>query len=155
MVRETRVPGRGEYTVKIMRCVHYLGVSLLYILLAVSQMVHIGYSYESWWPTISNISTYQFIWGKIQNAPFTLWWNLSWFYISGSAFYSALWDYIIMTGMTIIYFTLLKGSSLIWQFWMIVTSFYWWIKAIYLFMLGNKTWHHPIPMEPTEQKHPR
>lgn len=118
-------------------------------------MAHICYSYESWWSTISNISTYQFIWNKIRNAPFNLWRNLSWGYISSSAFYSAVCDYIIMTGMTVVYFALLKGASLIWQLWMIVTSFYWWIKAIYLFTLGDKSWRRPIPREAILRKRPR
>jgi len=140
---------------KIAEVIHYLGASLLYLLLAFSWMAQILYSYDKWWPVVSNILTYKYIFNQIQEAPFNLWRNSTWLYISGAAFYSAFWDYIVMTGAALFYFILLTGISTLWQLWLIVMSFYWWLKAIYLFTLGDTSWRRPIPMEAFNRKRPR
>jgi hypothetical protein len=44
---------------------------------------------------------------------------------------------------------------MLWRLWMIVTSFYWWLKAIYLFILGDKSWRRPLPKEVLERKRAR
>lgn len=71
-------------------------------------MVQLLYSYDNRWLIVSNISTYKYIFDKIQDAPVNLWNNLTWLYISSSAFYAAFWDYLFMSGITLIYFTALK-----------------------------------------------
>jgi len=128
---------------KIAEVIHCCGALLLYLLLAFSQMAQILYSYDTCWPVVSNISIYKYTFIKIQYAPFNLLRNLTWFYTSGMAFYPAFWDYIVMTGMTLVYFILLTGISTLWQLWLIAMSFYWWLKALYLFTLGDKPWRRP------------
>jgi len=118
-------------------------------------MAQILYSYDTWWPVVSNISTYKYTFNKIQDAPLNLLRNLTLFYTSGMAFYSAFWDYIVMTGITLVYLILLTGISALWRLWFVAKSFYWWLKALYLFTLGDKPWRWPIPMEAFEWKQPR
>ena len=118
-------------------------------------MAHIYYSYDTWWPVVSNISTYKFIFNKIRDASFNLWNNLAWSFTVSSVFLSAFFDWSTMLIVTFICFTALKGISILWRLWMIVTSFYWWLKAIYLFILGDKSWHRPLRKEIIERKRAR
>ena len=148
-------PGERNTLRKIAGVIHYFGALLLYLLLAFSRMAQILYSYDTWWPVVSNISIYKYTFNKIQDAPFNLLRNLTWFYVSGMAFYSAFWDYIVMTGITLVYLILLTGISTLWRLWFVSTFFYWWLKALYLFTLGDKSWRRPIPMEAFERKRPR
>jgi hypothetical protein len=115
-------------------------------------MVHICHSYDTWWPVISNISTYKFINRKIRYAPFNLWNNLAWSFTFGSALSSALWDWSFILIVTFVCFSALKGILILWHLWMVVTSFYWWLKAISLFILGDKSWRRPLPKEVIERK---
>jgi hypothetical protein len=148
---------RGEWNMlrKLAGAFQRIGMLFLFIYLAFSRMAYIYYSYDTWWPVVSNISTYKFIFNKIRDAPFNLWNNLAWSFTFGLAFYSTVWDWSTMLIVTFICFMALKALSILWRLWMAVTSFYWWLKAIYLFILGDKSWWRPLPKEVFERKRAR
>lgn len=95
---------------KLAGAFHCLGMLLLFIYLVFSRMMHICHSYDTWWPVISNISTYKFINRKIRYAPFNLWNNLTWSFTFGSALSSALWDWSFMLIVTFVCFLALERN---------------------------------------------